>query len=66
MHYHIMNCGRGREFPIISIMIYINYKTEVVVIDIKDQSDCYITENHEEVSHQMHAYMYVVAICDWI
>ena len=47
-------------------MIYINYKTEVVVIDIKDQSDCYITENHEEVSHQMHAYMYVVAICDWI
>ena len=46
-------------------MIYINYKIEVVVIDIKDQSDCYITENHE-VSYQMHTYMYVVAICDWI
>ena len=32
-----------------------------VVVDIKDQSDCYIPENHEEVSYQMHAYMYVVA-----
>ena len=32
-----------------------------VVVDIKDQSDCYIPENHEEVSYQMHTFMYVVA-----
>ena len=32
------------------------------VVTMKDQSDCYIPESHEEVSHQMHAYnFYVVA-----
>ena len=30
-----------------------------VVVDIKDQSDCYIPENHEEVSICMHAYSYI-------